>query len=510
MIWPFSTKQTKQIKTRKPRAGSIRIFQTDSDIKTASLRSLLSSPNTDIHRSLVKTRNLSRYMCDNDSYAAKYLELTSVYVTGDDGIQCHPIITKNGKQTKPLLAASKELGKAWKKWGEVASADGKFSWSELEQMGIQTVARDGEALFRIVVGRGVNDYAIALQPLDVALLDQEYHQSLPNGNTIVMGIELDRFNRPVSYHIWNRYLDDRKVGIQRKRERIPAEEILHIYDDPTGVQIRSLPWTTPALDQLVRLMEWQDDYSAGLKLAARTRLVVHEEDTPEDELEDNIEDDIVDGATRTVRYTDRDDNQEIINPTQAGIIQMPYGKKLEALDIGLPASGVAESAKLILQRIAAGLNVSYATLTSDGSKSSFSSVRHDSIVERDIWKQRQKWYIRRFHNKVFGLWLRSAVLSGKVVLPDDIQISDVSVEWLPRGFAQIDAVKEIKAYTMAIEQGIFSRSQVAALAGNDYVETVNQIAEDRAYAESLGVIFPEVAKTIEAEAAKETVQEPEK
>lgn len=474
----------------------VRSYGQLSNPSTATLRGLLTSPNTDLYERLNRTRQLSRWMCDYDAYASKYLELCSVYITGDDGIKTHPYIegTRGNKLERPSL----DIKDHWHKWGDEASLDRRYSFVELEQMAIQSIARDGEVFFRIIRGRQ-NEYGFSLQPIDPVLVDQDYTVRLPNNNTVLMGIERDTYGEPVAYHVWNRYLDDRMLGLPRERVRIPADEMIHIFDDPTGVQVRGMPWTTPALSQLVRLLEWQDDYAAGMKMAARTRLVLHNE-LAEDELDEDypgtdIDDD--DFSRRYYSHTGVVDATNFVNTTQSQIIEVDAGKKLEALNIQLPQSGVQESVKLILQRVAAGLHVSYATLTADGSQSSFSTVRHDSIVERDIWRQRQKWFIRCFNKRVFQEWIKQAVLTGKVILPQGKVASDVQVDFMTRGFSSIDAIKDIKGYTEAIQQGLTTRTQVVAEMGGDFAENLELLAQERAAAEAAGILFPEYQNQLE-------------
>lgn len=475
----------------KSHSPSVRAHSPLANPLVASLNGLLSSPNTDIYRTLKQTRQLSRWLCDNEPYASKYIELTVVYVTGDDGIQAHPELI--GRRGSPLIKVSDAVKRHWESWGDDASLDGRFSFSELEQMAIQNVAKDGEAIFRIIrSGKSLNKYGFALQAIDPVLLDIDYNTTLHDGNSVIMGVERDRHGKPVAYHIWNRYYDERQGSLPRERNRIPSDEIIHIFDDATGTAVRGMPWTTPALGQLVRLMEWQDDYAAAMKLAARTRLVLHNESS-DDELVDDSPDSAVATDAFTSAMMDRADITDFVNTSQSQIIEVEKGKHLEALNIASPQSGVAESAKLILQRIAAGLHVSYATLTSDGSKSSFSTVRHDSIVERDIWKNRQKWLIRVFHKRVFKEWLKQAVLTGAVVLPGDNTPSDVTVAFIPRGFSQIDLVKELKGYTQAIEQKLMSRTEVVAKMGGNFADVLKQIEAENKLAQQHGISFPEQA-----------------
>jgi lambda family phage portal protein len=248
-----------------------------------------------------------------------------------------------------------------------------------------------------------------------------------------------------------------------------------------------MPWTTPALSQLVRLLEWQDDYAATMRMAARTRLVLHN-DLAEDELEEGVDDVADDNFGQRFFGTDKTD---FINTTQSQIIEVDAGKRLEALNIPVPQSGVSESSKLILQRIAAGLHVSYATLTADGAQSSFSSVRHDSIVERDIWRQRQKWFIRVFNKRVFNEWKVQAVLSGQLTLPEGKLASDIHADFMTRGFSSIDAIKDVKGYVMAIENGLTTRTQVVAEMGGDFNENLELLAQEREMAKAAGITFPE-------------------
>lgn len=475
---------------KKATTKTVRAYGSLNNPQQATLRGLLTSPNTDLYQKLNKTRQLSRWMCENDSYASKYLELCSVYITGDDGIKVHPYM--NGANGSKLSRVSQSVKEQWNNWADVASLDGRYSFVELEQLAIQNVAMDGEAIFRIIRGK-VNEFNFALQPIDPVLLDQDYQVTLPNGNTVLMGIERDKWGRPVAYHIWNRYIDDRTFGVNRTRERIPADEIIHIYDDPTGVQVRGMPWTTPALSQLVRLLEWQDDYAASMRMAARTRLVLHNE-LAEDELEEGTDDIADDDFGRRFFGEDKTD---FINTTQSQIIEVDAGKKLEALNIPVPQSGVSESSRLILQRIAAGLHISYATLTADGSKSSFSTVRHDSIVERDIWRQRQKWFIRVFNKRVFNEWKVQAVLSGKLILPEGKLASDIHADFMTRGFSSIDAIKDVKGYVMAIENGLTTRTQVVAEMGGDFNENLELLAQEREMAQAAGITFPERQNELE-------------
>ena len=80
--------------------------------------------------------------------------------------------------------------------------DGRLSWCDSQKLAIKSVARDGELLIRHVTGRDVpNPFNYAFQLLEPDQLDEDFTAILPNGNFVFMGIEHNRWGRPVAYHI---------------------------------------------------------------------------------------------------------------------------------------------------------------------------------------------------------------------------------------------------------------------------------------------------------------------
>jgi hypothetical protein len=93
-----------------------------------------------------------------------------------------------------------------------------------ERQIIDTIAVDGECFVSRLRGFP-NKFGYALQIVDADLVDETYNVGAgPNQNRIRMGVEIDRWNRAVAYHVWTRYAEDMD-GLERKRERVPAEEM---------------------------------------------------------------------------------------------------------------------------------------------------------------------------------------------------------------------------------------------------------------------------------------------
>jgi lambda family phage portal protein len=455
-------------------------------------RGFLNSPNKEVRYSLEKTRELSRLLVSIDGYAAKYIELLSVYVVGEQGMQISPQYTQNGVLVDEVNV---RITNAWNLWCEEASFDGRYSFKELEQLGIRGVGRDGEALFRIVRGKSVNRFGFALQPLDPGLLDINYNAKLEGEKFIYMGVEYDGV-RPVAYHLYNRYADELVTSgyVNRIRERVPADEIIHIFDDDYGNLVRGMPWLQPAIKTMARLHEYLDAHLLACQVAAAAPLVMTSEGADTPDFEDVSVNSVKngDGTTSTV-------NQEVapvINLNYSHILELPANKRLQALDLKYPTQGFDVAVKTYLQQIAAGLQVSYASLTSDSSQESYSTVRHGSIIERDHWKQVQNFYKQRFHKKVYRAWLEAALLTGALDLPG-MPEEYYNVEFRPRGFKHADPLKEMRAYVEGIAQGLYTREQIVAEMGGNWEENIRTIQKEQRFAAEHGVLLPEVAAKLE-------------
>lgn len=87
-----------------------------------------------------------------------------------------------------------------------AEITGRMSFADACRVMMIAVARDGEALARIVRGSAAgNAEGFVLQLLDVARIDTQRNQALASGrNAIIMGVEVDAYQRPQAYWLKDR------------------------------------------------------------------------------------------------------------------------------------------------------------------------------------------------------------------------------------------------------------------------------------------------------------------
>jgi lambda family phage portal protein len=413
------------------------------------------SPNKELQFDYLRLKGIARYLVKNDVYAARYLELLTINVVGPQGVQLQPkvIDPATDEYNKPVNA---ELSRGWDDWCRSASIDGG-SFIDLEQMVIRTVGQDGEVFVRFIVGPK-QKYGLSLMLIDSDLLDINYNYTgLKNGNIIVQGIEKDLLGRVQAYHFWQRDPTDTN-GIPNQRIRVPAEEVLHLYKPQRVSQARGFPWLTPAMVGLARLHSYIDAELIAAECGARQLGAI--ESAPTDI-----------GGQGNI-------SQDVIHLEQAELLQLAPGEKLTAWNNGHPSTAFDSFVKSILHGVASALSVSYSALASDAGAENYSGGRMSLLTERDHWKNIQSWFARSFHEKVFPLWLTCALETKSLALPTDDPSDYLNCSFRTRGWKWADPIKDAKANDSMIANNLASKTQIAAEAGLDWIEIINERYEE--------------------------------
>tara|TARA_Y100000588_G_scaffold390704_1_gene496958 strand:- start:1037 stop:2101 length:1065 start_codon:yes stop_codon:yes gene_type:complete len=335
------------------------------------------------------------------------------------------------------------------------------------------VARDGCILIRKVRNYD-NNHRFAVQLLEADLLDHERNGKLKNGNRVRMGVEIDKWEKPVAFYIKNGHEgDDYAQDRPSKIERVPADEIIHVYMTERAHQSQGVPWMTSAMTRLNML----DGYEEAELTAARVAAC---------KMGFYVKNESGDGYQGE---TDAEGN--LIAEAEAGSFeQLPAGVDFKMFDPDHPSGNYASFIKATLRGVASGLGVSYNTLANDLEGVNYSSIRAGLLEDREEYKAIQNWFISRVVEKVFSEWMEYALLAGAINLPASKFQKFSSVEWRPRRWTWVDPLKDTRASIEAIENGLKSRRRVIAEQGGDIEETLEEMQEDRQLAKSKGLAFP--------------------
>jgi lambda family phage portal protein len=145
------------------------------------------------------------------------------------------------------------------------------------------------------------------------------------------------------------------------------------------------------------------------------------------------------------------------------------GESVTVPDLNAPDGQLEPFTRSMLRAAAAGIGVSFESISKNFSESNYSSSRLSLLEERDTYKVMQRYMIENFHQEVFAAWMDMAVLSGELNLPGYETNPERyrTAKWVPRSWEWVDPQKEVNAYKIAVRSGFKTLGQVIAEQGGD-------------------------------------------
>lgn len=427
------------------------------------------SADEEIKGALKVLRNRCRDLARNNAYARRFINLAKANTVGDRGVTLQ-VKARNDNGTMDNIG-NDQIEIAYKRWGRMGqcSVDGKISWVDAQRLFIENLVRDGEVLVRLV--KYPNDFGFALEFIESDLLDEEYNVTLPNGNRIRMGVELDSFNRPIAYHLFTAHPGDNStMWMGKSYNRVPAEKMIHAFLPERAMQTRGSPWMAPVISDLKML----NGYREAELVAARV------------------------GASKMGFFTsptgdgftpDDTDNKVPIMEAEPGTFhQLPDGVQFQQFDPTHPTTAFADFEKAILRGIASGLGVSYTSLANDLEGVSYSSIRQGALEDRDQWKIVQDFLIQHFVEPVYRAFLLSIMQNAVINIPESRfdKFAEATV-FRARGFQWVDPLKEMNASVVGLQNGLLSMQDIANQQGRDVEEIFDQIQAEKEMAARYGL-----------------------
>lgn len=450
------------------------------DRLTEGWRGITGSGDTGVFLTLSRLRARSRQLAADNDYARRFFKLLRSNVVGAQGIsmQVRSIAREDSKGIQFDDNANKLIEKNWYEWAKKkhCTIDGRLSFIDVQQMLIEAVAKDGEVLVRKIRGNTAgNPFGFAIQLLEADHLDENYNMQLNNGNRIRMGIEVNSWNRPIAYHILTRHPGDllgHGVKNADRYERIPADEILHLYTPERISQTRGVPWMVSAMRRMRMLGTYEENELVAAGVAAAKMGFFKSKDGEQYE------------------GTDQDDDGNLITEAEPGVFEtLPPGIDFQAWDPQHPATSFGAFLKAMLRGAASGLGVSYTTLSNDLEGVSYSSIRQGTLEERDMWRLLQTWMVEHFCTDIFESWLLMSLTTQKIPLPLSKYERFNAPVWRPRGWSWVDPLKEVKSNIEAVNAGFMSAQDVASQQGMDIEDVYAQLRLEKDLRTKHGVVL---------------------
>ena len=304
----------------------------------------------------------------------------------------------------------------------------------------------------------------ALRPRLIAAeqVDTELTRELGGGRRIVSGIELDEADQVLAYHVY-RDQPGATFASYSPPVRIPASDILHVFDRLFPGQGRGLSWLAPVLLKLRDLDETSDALLMQQKVASLMTGYIRDPEGTGAGF-----DGVQSGSALNVAL---EPGAMRILPPGADVVFSGTAPGL-AQSIGFLRSQARE--------VAAGVGLTYEVPTGDLSEANYSSARVGLIEFRRRAEMLQRVLIEgQFLRPLWRRWIDVQALAGTIPA-DPAGLADYhAVRFVPPGWQWVDPAKEVAADVAAIEAGLKSREEVVAARGRDIDELDAERARDQ-------------------------------
>lgn len=432
------------------------------------------SPDSELYPVIARMRARSRDLARNNEYARRYFNLLKTNVVGEHGfkLQVKALDPRGALDTD----GNQSIETAFKVWGKRGNctADGKMSWVDVQKMVVEGLARDGEVFVIKHRGNAFHD-SFALEFLEPDQIDEKKNERLDGGREIRMGVELDKFKKPIAYHVLTSHPGDYDFASMvksPKHKRVPAEQMIHVFMPLRAGQTRGEPWMSSAMASIKQLNGWREASIVAARMGA-SKMGFFTSPSGDGFVADDL-----------------DGNVPIIDAQPGTFHQLPQGVDLKTFDVGYPTSEFDSFHRSVLKGIASALGVSYTSLANDLEATSYSSIRQGALEERDFYRSVQQVMTDHFVRPVYEAWLEAAMEVDTLFMP--IATYDkfsAASEFRGRAWNWVDPMKEMNAAVLGMKNGVLSLQDVASQYGKDTEELLAEIQRDKGLMEQFGIKY---------------------
>ncbi|WP_406736445.1 phage portal protein [Thioclava sp. GXIMD4215] len=323
----------------------------------------------------------------------------------------------------------------------------------------RALVRDGESFVHLWIG---SDGGFRVKLIAADQVDPSLTRDLGNGGRIISGVEFDAEDTVVAYHVL-RDAPGTPFATYNAPIRILARDVLHVFDPLFPGQVRGLSWLAPVLLKLRDRDEASDAMLMQLKVASLMTGFIRD----------------IDG---TAAGMDGQQDGSALNVSlEPGAMRvLPTGAEVT---FSQPGQGLQQAIEFLRSQdrdIAAGVGLTFESLTGDLGEANYSSARVGLLEFRRRAEMLQRNLIEGMALRpLWDRWIEARALAGEIPF-DAAQLADYrAVRFVPPGWQWVDPKNEVEAEVMAIEAGLKSREEAVAGRGRDIEELDAERARDR-------------------------------
>ncbi len=372
----------------------------------------------------------------------------------------------------------KAIQELWESQLQCLDFDGRLNFYGLQALVAGSEYISGEVFVKHIFSSN-KSLPYQIQILESDYVPIEHTEDTPNGNPIYMGIEISKSTgKRSAYWVYKNNPKDELLGdIDLIPFRIPADQMLHIYDVRRPGQLRGIPNTSSAMITTKDYDQFQDAELQKIKISNLFAGFIEPE-----YIASNVDASVMPNQEVLDQVTDGEPDYSM-NP--GTMLKTNPGEKVKFSNPP-DVSGLDEWRKSVNRRRAKGLNTTYEDLTGDLSGVNFSSIRAGLIEHRRYMIMRcNNVLIFPFCRPVGFMWLRQNVIAGN--LP--VTAITASAKWTPQMFEHVKPLEDARTLIMLERAGHFSHEEVQEMLGKNYELTMAQIKAHNELLDKDGLVF---------------------
>jgi len=416
--------------------------------RTEGWRTQSTSANAETRSGLTLLRDRARDLVRNNSHATRAVSVLA------SNIVAHGIKTS---------IKNTELQEVWNAWAETKNCDaiGQLNIYGQQEIAAREIVESGEVFVRRIWSDDT-EFPMQIQLLESDYLDSTKDGSTSGGGKVIQGVEFDARGRRVAYWMFDDHPGNGWYGggnTLAASRRVDARDIIHIYSIWRAGQVRGVTWFAPVMLRTRDRDEYADAQAVRQKVAACFAGFIRDIEVPESS-------------------SDKYELKERIEPGAIEIL--PPGKDI-VLATPPVLQGYGEYMTVTDREIAAGIGITYESLTGDYSKVNFTSGRmgrseFHSLL--DVWQWNM--FIPGFCDGVFAWFLDAAALAG-------YKVDGIKVKHTPPRRTLVDPTREIPTIIKAVRGGVLTLFEAVQEMGYDPEEFFKEYAECNKLLDKLGI-----------------------
>lgn len=442
--------------------------------RTAGWNAGAGSMDSEMRPALHRLRYRARDLTSNDVWATSAIEALQTDLVGT-GIRWRP----KTDAEKPNASIEDRARRLFLPWFESKRCDirNKQTGYGLQSIAAREMCEAGEFLVRRI-WTGESPVPFRLQFLEPDHLDTlKDGWTFNDGHRIVQGVEYDRYSRVVAYWLFRDHPGDFATSLNFTSERVPAGDVLHVFEELRFGQTRGIPRATPCMLRMRSFSEYEDAEEVRKKVLACFVAFVH----------DLAPEEAAVGAGIGEAGNDPGDPANGVGAVRKfspGTFQgLPTGK---TITFGQPTGddNYVDFAGITLRGISAAFGPTYERITGDLRGVNFSSgrmgaLKYHAILDRLSWLT----LIPQLCDGIFDWFLEAMTLMG------ELNPEQVGSVWTPPRRPLVDPTVEIPALAAGVRAGFQTRSEVVSSLGDDPREVERQFADENRRADELKLSF---------------------